>query len=178
MPRYAAFLRAINVGGRVVKMEALRAIFERLGFENVTTFIASGNVLFETTARSGDGLEPRIEAALEKALGYRSAAFVRSSADLQALVRQPCLLAVPKGVTRSVAFTRAELSPALKRKVTALTSDINDFKVFKREVIWTCQVRFSEAGFYTADLEKVIDTEATLRNATTVRTIATKLTEG
>ena len=47
MPRYITFLRAINVGGHTVKMDRLREIFESLGFANVETFIASGNVVFE-----------------------------------------------------------------------------------------------------------------------------------
>ncbi|MCX6027691.1 MAG: DUF1697 domain-containing protein [Chloroflexi bacterium] len=51
MPRSIAFLRAINVGGHTVKMDRLRQIFESLGFSNVETFIASGNVVFETTAQ-------------------------------------------------------------------------------------------------------------------------------
>jgi hypothetical protein len=48
--RYVAFLRAINVGGHVVKMDRLRTLFEGLGFANVSTFIASGNVVFDSTA--------------------------------------------------------------------------------------------------------------------------------
>jgi uncharacterized protein (DUF1697 family) len=46
--KYVAFLRAVNVGGRIVKMERLRKIFEELKFKNVKTFIQSGNVIFET----------------------------------------------------------------------------------------------------------------------------------
>jgi len=45
--RYVALLRAINVGGHVVKMDVLRKHFTKLGFTNVETFIASGNVLFD-----------------------------------------------------------------------------------------------------------------------------------
>ena len=48
MPRHIAFLRAINVSGHNVKMDHLRQLFESLGFSNVETFIASGNVIFET----------------------------------------------------------------------------------------------------------------------------------
>jgi len=47
MTRYVALLRAINVGGRTVKMDVLRKHFARMGFANVETFIASGNVIFE-----------------------------------------------------------------------------------------------------------------------------------
>jgi uncharacterized protein (DUF1697 family) len=48
MPKYVAFLRAINVGGRTVKMGHLRSLFEAMGFSNVETFIASGNVIFDS----------------------------------------------------------------------------------------------------------------------------------
>jgi len=52
---YVAFLRAVNVGGRVVKMDALRALISTLKVTNVETFIASGNLLFETAFKQGCG---------------------------------------------------------------------------------------------------------------------------
>ena len=55
MPRFIAFLRAINVGGHNVKMEELRVLFESLGFTNVETFIASGNVIFEADSENDPG---------------------------------------------------------------------------------------------------------------------------
>jgi uncharacterized protein (DUF1697 family) len=57
MLRCLAFLRAINVGGHIVKMEFLRDLFERLGFSNVKTFIASGNVMFEIQSKNAQILE-------------------------------------------------------------------------------------------------------------------------
>ena len=90
MPRYVAFLRAVNVGGRVVKMDELRRHFADAGFTGVETFIASGNVIFDTTAKPGPALEARIEGALKKALGYDVPTFVRSLADVvTAAERQP-----------------------------------------------------------------------------------------
>jgi uncharacterized protein (DUF1697 family) len=69
--RYITLLRAINVGrGRAVKMESLRQVFESLGFSKVTTFIASGNVVFETTTKNIKSLEKKIEKRLQEALGY------------------------------------------------------------------------------------------------------------
>ncbi|HXW01123.1 MAG TPA: DUF1697 domain-containing protein, partial [Anaerolineae bacterium] len=52
LPKYIAFLRAINVGGHTVKMDYLRRLFEEMGFSKVETFIASGNVIFEAVAKS------------------------------------------------------------------------------------------------------------------------------
>ena len=73
--RHVAFLRAINVGKRVVKMEDLRKIFEAGGFLNVQTFIQTGNVIFEPPPRvrkTPADLERDIEAHLLKMLGTRS----------------------------------------------------------------------------------------------------------
>ena len=82
MPRYVAFLRAINVGGRVVKMERLRQLFEELGFAKVETFIASGNVIFESRSQSAPALQKKIESYLHKFLGYEVATFLRTDAEL------------------------------------------------------------------------------------------------
>jgi uncharacterized protein (DUF1697 family) len=58
MSKFVAFLRAINVGGdRTVKMQSLRQVFESLGCSRVTTFIASGNVVFDTTTKRTKTLE-------------------------------------------------------------------------------------------------------------------------
>lgn len=66
--RYVTFLRGINVGGnRIIKMPDLRACFEGLGFEDVSTVLQSGNVLFTSSSRSTNMLRRKIEAALAKA---------------------------------------------------------------------------------------------------------------
>ena len=85
MPRLIAFLRAINVGGHTVTMARLRKEFEALGFTDVETFIASGNVIF--TAPQGDlaALEKKIEARLLKSLGYEVATFVRTCDEVAAV---------------------------------------------------------------------------------------------
>jgi uncharacterized protein (DUF1697 family) len=75
MPRYVAFLRAINVGGRTVTMERLRALFSDIGFSNVETFIASGNVIFDSKSAAPTTLEKDIERQLEASLGYSVATF-------------------------------------------------------------------------------------------------------
>lgn len=82
--RYVALLRAVNVGGRTVKMDRLRVLFEELKLRNVETFIASGNVIFETTA-GATILETKIEKHLEKSLGFAVPTMVRSVADFAAV---------------------------------------------------------------------------------------------
>lgn len=66
--RFIAFLRPINVGGRNVKMEQLRRIFESVALL-VSIVIASGNVVFDSKAKSDHAIEKKLEAELEKSLG-------------------------------------------------------------------------------------------------------------
>src|SRR3712207_3124941 len=85
MPRFIALLRAINVGGHTVKMDHLRELFASLGFSNVETFIASGNVIFESPNTDAQALERQIERHLRQALGYDVATFIRSTSELRAI---------------------------------------------------------------------------------------------
>ncbi|MEZ0385931.1 MAG: DUF1697 domain-containing protein, partial [Verrucomicrobium sp.] len=84
--KLVAFLRAINVGGRNVPMAELRRHFANLGLENVETFIASGNVIFDAPPRKKAAvLEKQIESHLHSALGYEVATFVRTEKELAAI---------------------------------------------------------------------------------------------
>jgi uncharacterized protein (DUF1697 family) len=84
--RYVCLLRGINVGGRnPVAMADLRATFEAAGFEEVRTYIQSGNVLFETN-RPAKELEGSIEAALEERFGIPLVVVVRSERQLRDVV--------------------------------------------------------------------------------------------
>ena len=72
MSRYIAFLRAINAGpGRTVKMDSVRQVFEALGFSEVSTFQATGNVVFETSKKNTKTLEKKIASKLQNFLGMK-----------------------------------------------------------------------------------------------------------
>jgi uncharacterized protein (DUF1697 family) len=85
--RFAAFLRGVNVGGhRPLKMADLRAAFEGMGFENVQTILASGNVVFDSDVGDERALSERIEAELDRLFGYPITVIVRRLDDLVRLV--------------------------------------------------------------------------------------------
>ena len=176
MTRTIAFLRAINVGGHTVKMEDLRAIFEELGFSNVETFIASGNVIFESSAKDLKLLEKKIAAQLHKSLGYEVATFICTDAELARVATHQ---AFPQSqVDAAAAFNVAFLSDALdessKRKLMALATDIDSFSAHGREVYWLCKKKQSESKFSNAVLEKTLGINSTLRGMNTVRKMAEK----
>ncbi|MER7769005.1 DUF1697 domain-containing protein [Kitasatospora sp. NPDC096140] len=87
---YIAFLRAINVGGRTVTMERLRALFAELGLGNVRSYIQSGNVFFTTEGPAGRSdraaLTGRIEEHLEQSLGYPVPVMLRTVEEVAELL--------------------------------------------------------------------------------------------
>ncbi len=86
MIRFVAFLRGINVGGRTVKKEKLQEIFNDLGFENISTFKQSGNVIFEANGADAGKIDKRIEDKLRTALGYDVFVLLRTIKQLKAIV--------------------------------------------------------------------------------------------
>jgi uncharacterized protein (DUF1697 family) len=172
--RYIAFLRAINVGGRVVKMTTLKQIFEELKLAEVETFIASGNVIFTSPAHAV-GLETLIEKGLEKALGYPVATFLRTTQEIAAVAeRDPFGTPVPPGGRIYVGFLRDRPSPSVRRKVEALVTPTDMLAVEGRELYWLCATPSMESIVSGATLERVFGQPATLRNRNTVQRLALK----
>jgi uncharacterized protein (DUF1697 family) len=177
MPRYVAFLRAINVGGRVVKMDRLRTLFGELGLSEVETFIASGNVLFSSPSRSAAALEKKIEKHLAAALGYEVATFVRTAAEVcQVAAHAPFPAALMKLPYHNlyVSFLRDAPAVAAKRAVEALRGPNDELHVHARELYWLSRAPFGESKIAGALLEKTLGGPATMRNVTTVRKLAAK----
>jgi uncharacterized protein (DUF1697 family) len=177
-PAYSiAFLRAINVGGHTVKMDQLRALFEELGLAKVETFIASGNVIFESPADPAAQVEAMIEQHLKQALGYDVATFIRSAAELTALMHHQPFATHELEEERNtlyIAFLRAAPDNEAKQRLMALRNEIDDFQVHEREVYWLCRKRISESTVSGALLEKTIGMAATIRNTTTVNKLAAR----
>ncbi|MCC7021022.1 MAG: DUF1697 domain-containing protein [Ardenticatenales bacterium] len=176
MPKTIAFLRAINVGGHNVKMEQLRALFEQLGFDAVETFIASGNVVFETDAAPDAGLEADIEAHLKAALGYEVATFLRTDAEVAAVAAYEPLPAVAMaGVAAfNVGFLTSPLTADEKAVLAGFNNDIDDFHSHGREVYWLCRTKQSDSKFNNNAFERALRRRATFRGRNTVLRLAAK----
>jgi uncharacterized protein (DUF1697 family) len=86
--KYVAFIRAINVGGTsVIRMADLRRHFEDFGYEDVSTYIQTGNVIFAAPKTAASKLEQQIEQQLSQVTGWNSRAFVRTQAQLKAAAK-------------------------------------------------------------------------------------------
>lgn len=176
MPRYVAFLRAINVGGHTVTMERLRALFEELGLAKVESFIASGNVIFEARARSVPSLAARIERHLEGALGYAVATMLRTDVEVGEIARRAVFGApeLAAATALNVAFLPRAVPPAAERALDALRTELDELRVVGSEVYWLCRVKQSESTFSSARFERLIGMPATWRGLKTIERLAAK----
>src|ERR1041384_3315326 len=84
MPVLIALLRGVNLGPhKRMKMDALRGVFESLGFTDVRTYLQSGNVVFRTKERNVQQLAKRIEDSIEQSFGFRSEVVLRTPGQLK-----------------------------------------------------------------------------------------------
>jgi len=176
MTKYISFLRAINVGGHTVKMDALRQLFESLEFANIETFIASGNVIFETKSSDIKSLEKKIEKHLKENLGYDVATFIRTDTELTEIANYQAFKKseMDSAVAFNVAFLSDPLDDSSVKKLMMLKTDIDNFHVHGREVYWLCRKKQSDSTFSNAVLEKKLGLRSTIRQMSTVQKMAEK----
>jgi uncharacterized protein (DUF1697 family) len=174
MTRYVAFLRAVNVGGRVIRMQELKTQFEALKFSNVNTFIASGNVIFESTERDSQKLERKIEGRLRAAFGYEVGTYVRSVEEVREIARRVPFpdSAFTHGAVVYVVFLPGVPDAAGRKKLAALATEIDEFHLAGREVHWLCRKELEGRRSSGPPLGKALGMAATVRNARTVARIA------
>lgn len=174
MAAYIAFLRAINVGGRFLKMEALREHLAPLGYENLTTFIQSGNVIFSTGRTDVPTLEAEIEARLREALGYDVATFIRTPEELSALIQTTTFThpTLSEGAHAYIGFLKTPLLTAQQEKLDVFCNEIDAVFSVDRELHWIAQKHKGDAGLTGGKIEKKTKAAATFRNITTVQKLA------
>jgi uncharacterized protein (DUF1697 family) len=176
--RFVAFLRGMNLGGRRIKNEELRRHFEEIGFEEVSTFRASGNVIFAAPKREADAkLAARVETELGERLGYEVPVFLRSGEEVVAVVAQQPF--DPKKVERSkgklqVSFLKKKPSAAANKKVLALATDEDLLALEGRELYWLPSGGLLESDLDLKEIEKLLGAD-TRRTMGTVEQIAAKL---
>ncbi len=177
MERYAAFLRGMNLGGRRIRNEELRAEFEALGFAEVATFRASGNVIFASTGGSEGALRKAIEAGLGDALGYEVPVFLRSCAEVSRIAaREPFdakALAASKGKLQ-VTFLAKKPSAAARKKVLALAGAGDRLAAVGRELYWLPSGGISESELDLKAIDAALG-KGTMRTMGTIEQIVAKL---
>jgi uncharacterized protein (DUF1697 family) len=176
MPRHVAFLRAINVGGRRACRDQLTTCLESLGFESVTTFRASGNLIFDAPSQSETTLTKRIDDALTESLGYDVRAFLRTAADVHAIAAHnpfPRKVVDAAGGKLQVALLADAPSNAAREEILAMGTEDDRLAIEGTELYW-----LPSGGQMESDLNlRAIDTlvgENTRRTKSMIGEIASK----
>jgi uncharacterized protein (DUF1697 family) len=177
MQKHIAFLKAINVGGHTVKMDYLKKLFEKMGFENVETFIASGNVVFESKLKSVDSIKKKIETELEKTLGYKVATFIRTTIELKTISEHKAFKdsdLINKNNYLYIGFLDSTPGKENQNKALTLQDAANEFHFSNNQLYWLCRKNFSDSGITGKILEKALGMEITIRNSTTLKKMTAK----
>jgi uncharacterized protein (DUF1697 family) len=180
VPKHVAFLRGINVGGHRVGRDDLRSCFEELGYGDVATFRASGNVIFEAGREAPAKMATQIETALAKALGYEVPVFVRTAAELRAIAdHQPFaakLVAASAGKLQ-VAFFSTKPTTRGWKALEALATDEDKLALEGRELYWLPSGGILDSALDMNAIEKALG-PMTMRTKNTVDQIAAKYLSG
>jgi len=178
VPRFAAFLRAVNVGGRVVKQEALKRAFEAAGAADPETFLASGNVVF--SSKVSRGLEARLARALAASLSFEVPVFVRTLVEVVSLAAHRPFPEedVPAFPTFLVGFLSKNLDAAGVERISSLESPEDRFHVRGRDFWWLSKHHQARPAITPRRLEKALGQPTTLRNVNTIRRMAERFGEG
>ena len=178
MPQYIAFLRGINVGGHRIKMDQLRAHFEEMGLMDVSTFIASGNVIFTADSEDVGDLSAKIEKYLAEKLGYEVATFLRTPAQLDVMAAfeppegEDCAGSI---TSIYVALLRDPAPDDMKARFGDLASESDRFWFAGSEVYWGLQGKMSDSPLFGKGLDPAFKGAATTsRNMNTLRRLTAK----
>jgi uncharacterized protein (DUF1697 family) len=175
MPRYAAFLRGINVSGRRATSAKLCDAFTQMGLADPATFRASGNVIF-TAEGAADKLPARIEQGLAKALGFDVAAFVRSGAEIAAIAAYEPFDAADldaSGGKLQVALLPAKPTPRARKQMLARQSDDDLLRIQGRELYWLPSGGLMQSSIGMSGITSVLGSN-TVRTKGTIEQLAAK----
>jgi uncharacterized protein (DUF1697 family) len=175
VPSHVAFLRGMNLGGRRIKNEELRAEFEALGFADVACFRASGNVVF--SAKGGEAkLTDQIEAGLGEALGYEVPVFLRSAKELRALAAHEAFEAGKVNASKGklqVALLPKKPTAKARSQALAESSDEDRLAIEDRELYWLPSGGISESDLDLKTIEQAVG-PWTMRTMGTIEQIVAK----
>jgi uncharacterized protein (DUF1697 family) len=169
MNRKIAILRGINVGGkRKILMDDLKALCEKLGLENVRTYIQSGNLIF-TSETINSELENNLEKAITDKFGFDVPVIVRSSEELQTSIDKNPFFDGDADIDRlHLTFLKEKPTKENEEKTLTYNYAPDKFKIDGRNVFIFCTGKYHKSKLTNAFFEKKLNTGATTRNWKTV----------
>jgi uncharacterized protein (DUF1697 family) len=173
VPTYVSLLRGINVSGRQIAMADLRALYEALGHEAITTYVQSGNVVSTSRVRSPAAVGRAAEQAIRHKLGLDVAVVVRTVPELTAVVAGNPFVGTPADpATLHVTFLAEAVPRAKVDRIDGARFLPDEFAMTgRREVYVHCPNGYGRTKINNTFFEKQLGVAATTRNWKTVRTL-------
>lgn len=175
MTTYIALLRGINVGGnKIIKMLDLKAMFQTLGFENVRTYIQSGNVVFESDEGSESLLTGVIERKIHEVFGFEVSVMIRTLAEMEEVItNNPFQLTEPEAFKKwYVSFLPAEPSAEALDKLRTYENGPDKVCFVGREMYILYEVSVSQSPLFKVPFDRILGMTITARNWNTVNKLA------
>ena len=172
--RYIALLRGVNVGGNtMIKMAELKASFEELGFNNVVSYINSGNLAFDATKSSEEKICTKIEKAIEKDFGKTIPVMIREQASIRnVLDNNPFQGAYETHKQMHVLFMKEKMPKDKQEQLKAAETELEKFEVVDREIYALLKAGVADSLLGKGFIEKKLKVAITGRNWRTVEKLA------
>lgn len=169
MKKHIALLRGINVGGkRKLLMANLKKMLSHLGFENIITYIQSGNVIFEGKKETDvSGLEERIKEAILETFDLDVPVIIRTVEEIKAIAGENPFDQANIDQLH-VTFLKEEPSEAEVVKIQTCITSADEFKIFGKNVYIQCSGRYSDSKLTNKFFEDKLKVSATTRNWKTI----------
>jgi uncharacterized protein (DUF1697 family) len=170
MKTYVALLRGINLGARnKVPMPELKSALESLGFEDVVTYIQSGNVVFRSSSGGAKEIAARIEQRIEEVFGLSIAVVLRTPAELKSIAQSNPFLRRETDLTKLHAvFLKSRPSAKAIAQLDPERSTPDEFSVRGHEIYLHLPNGFGRSKLTLDYFERRLGVDATARNWKTV----------
>lgn len=178
--KYVALLRGINVGGNnIIKMLVLKEAFEKEGFLKVTTFIQSGNVIFDSDEKNPQKLCLQIEKMLSKTFSYHGRIVLRSLLQIQKVVKEaPSDWSKRDDIRCYVAFVKEPVSAKIIAKDIKLREGIDFLKTGEGALYMTTLLESLTKSYFSKLVGQSFYQDITIRNFNTTRKILALMEKG
>ncbi len=171
MPTYISLLRGINVSGqKKIKMIELKDLYQSLGFENVQTYIQSGNVIFSSKIKSKKNITQLIEKNIKKTWGYEVSVILKNNQDLKKIVKGNPF---PKADTTKLYVTLFETKPKniATEEIEKKQDKTEKIFITPTEIYIFCPNGYGKTKLTNTFLEKKTGVVATTRNWKTINNL-------
>ncbi len=168
MNKYISILRGINVSGqKKIKMTDLKALYESLDFQNVVTYIQSGNVIFDTLVDSTDDLKITIEKAIEEKYKFHVPVEIRTNHEIENIIRNcpfGSVNLVEDGTKVLVTFLSSEPQEVMASDIQKSVVAPEKLVVRGKDVYIHCPNGYGKTKLSNTFIEKKLKVVATTRN--------------